>query len=361
MKGKGVNLMKKIVVLLLAIGMLLSMAACSPNSGNKGSAGEPQETPAAVEPSATAEAVDEQPTLAYPEKTIHIIVTFSAGGGNDLIARAVASGMESIVGQAVVVDNITGAGGMTGTYEAISAPADGYTILCQDSSLTSMFVTQKSEVPFTLDDMIPVASVYSCPTWALSSAENGYETLQDFIDDAKANPGKLTIGTAVTTGVQYLMARAIVDYFDLDVTIIPYEGGNELKAAVLGNHVSMGIIHSPILLPEAAEGIINVLVAGGDLSNIKDESLKGVKTLADYGMDMGFSSTRGFLVPPGTPDEVVEYLEGVFADVLDTDVMKEFAGTFGYEPSYMNREEYKTFLEQEIEDLTTVFEGTEGN
>lgn len=294
----------------------------------------------------------------YPEKTIHIIVTFSAGGGNDVIARAVASGLEQVTGQTVVVDNITGGGGMTGSYEAMNANPDGYTILCQDASLTASLVTQAGQIPLTLDDMIPVASVYSCPTWALSNSENGYTTLQDFVDDARANPGKLTIGTAVTTGAQYLMACAIVDYFDLDVTIIPYDGGNELKSAVLGNHVDMGIIHSPILLPEVKEGMVNVLVAGSPLDGISDDSLKSVKTLADYGMECSFSSTRGFFLPKDTPQDVVDYLENAFAKALDTDIVKDFADSFGYEPSYMNASDYHAFLLKEIEDFTAAYESS---
>lgn len=341
--------MKKFITILLAIAMVMCCAAC-------GGATAPQ-----TEPSQSASAptdTTEQAALSelnYPEKTIHIIVTFSAGGGNDVIARAVASGLEEVTGQTVVVDNITGGGGMTGSYEAMSSAPDGYTILCQDASLTASLVTQAGQIPLTLDDMVPVASVYSCPTWALSNAENGYDTLQDFVDDAKANPGKLTIGTAVTTGAQYLMACAIVDYFDLDVTIIPYDGGNELKSAVLGNHVDMGIIHSPILLPEVREGMIKVLVAGNSLDGIAEESLRDVKTLSDYGMDCSFSSTRGFFLPKDTPVEIVSYLEDAFAKALDTDVVKEFAVTFGYEPKYRDSSEYHDFLVKEIEDFSAAY------
>lgn len=289
----------------------------------------------------------------YPKEVIHMVVTFSAGGGNDLIARATAAAMEEVSGGTVVVDNITGAGGMTGTQEVVSAKPDGYTILCQDSSLTSMLVTQKPE--FTLDDLVPVASVYSCPTWVLSNSDRGYQNLQDFVDAAKAKPGELTIGTAVTTGAQYLMGCAIANYFDLDVTIIPYTGGNELKAAILGNQVDIGVVHSPILLPEVKEGMVDVLAAGEPLTGINEVSLKDVKTLADYGMDVSFSSTRGFLVPKDTPEEVVAYLEDLFSKCVEAEAMKEFASTFGFEPSYQNRKEYTGFLQEELQGYQTVF------
>lgn len=283
-----------------------------------------------------------------------MVVTFSAGGGNDLIARATATAMEEISGGTVVVDNITGAGGMTGTQEVVSASPDGYTILCQDSSLTSMLVTQQPG--FGLEDLTPVASVYSCPTWVLSNAERGYEDLQAFVDAAKAKPGELTIGTAVTTGAQYLMGCAIANYFDLDVTIIPYTGGNELKAAILGNQIDIGVVHAPILLPEVQEGMVKVLAAGEPLTDIKEESLRSVKTLADYGMDVAFSSTRGFLVPNDTPEEVIACLEELLAQCVETDAMKAFADTFGFEPSYQNRAEYTEFLQEEMEGYQKIFD-----
>lgn len=353
-------MLKKTLALVLTLCMVLSFVACATKEAPEAPKAETSET-TPVEESKPAEEPKEEAKLDYPKETIHIVVTFGAGGGNDLIARAIAAGMEGLVGQSVVVDNVTGAGGMTGSFEVVNGEADGYTILCQDASLTSLFVTQKDEVPFALDDLTPISSVYTCPTWGLALADKGYETLQDFVDAAKAAPGTLTIGTAVTTGAQYLMACAIVDHFDLDVTIIPYEGGGDLKKAVLGGHVDMGIIHSPILLPEVEEGMVNVLVAGDALTGIGEESLRSVKTLKDYGLDTTFSSTRGFFVPNDTPAEIVSYLEDIFAQVIETQTVKDFATTFGYEPSYQNAADYKAFLEQEIVNFQAAFDASQGN
>ena len=339
------KILKSRIALLIGTAMILTVGGCGskpapvPGEGGK------------TEPAKEAAQEEKQD---YPKEVIHIVVTFSAGGGNDLIARAVASAMEEAIGATVIVDNITGAGGLTGTQEAASAKPDGYTILCQDSSLTSMLVTQKPDI--TMDDLIPVASVYSCPTWVLSHTDRGYHTLQDFVDAAKDNPGQLTIGTAVTTGSQYLMGCAIAEFFDLDVTIIPYTGGNELKAAILGNQIDIGIVHSPILLPEVKDGMVQVLAAGDSLEDINEDSLKGVPTLAGYGMEETFSSTRGFFVPKDTPAEIVDYLGRLFRDCLETEAMKEFSATFGFEPGYQNQEEYRAFLQDELEGYQAVFD-----
>lgn len=351
--------LKNLVAIAAVIGMVVSLVGCSSSNSESSSSNEAAEInteEAASETETTEEnSAQETDSLDYPKDTIHIVVTFSAGGGNDLIARAVAAGLEEVTGVSVVVDNVTGAGGMTGSNDVVNAAPDGYQILCQDSSLTAALVTQASESPFTLDDLVPVCSVFSCPTWVVSSAETGYASLQDFIDDAKANPGKLTIGTAVTTGAQYLCACAIVEYFDLDVTIVPYEGGGELKAAILGNHVDIGVVHSPILLPEVQEGLVNVMVAGDSLEGISDESLRDMKTLADYGIVSAFSSTRGFLVPKDTPQEIVNYLENAFKQSLDTDAVKEFEETFGYESSFQDEVTYSEFLKNELAAYQEVF------
>lgn len=344
----------RLVIGLVAMAMLTSMAGCKKETSNTTTkAPEVQQTSGSSQESKSAP-TETSSKEDFPKDVLHIVVTFSAGGGNDLIARATAAAMEEVGGCSVVVDNITGAGGMTGTQEVVSASPDGYTILCQDSSLTSMLVTQKPDMG--LEDLEPIASVYSCPTWVLSHSDRGYEDLQAFVDNAKAHPGELTIGTAVTTGAQYLMGCAIADYFDLDVTIIPYSGGNELKAAILGNQVDIGVVHSPILLPEVQEGMVKVLAAGAPLTEISDESLRDIPTLADYGMDVEFSSTRGFFVPKGTPESIVTYLEDLISKSVDANAMKEFATSFGFGPSYQNGENYRAFLEDEVAGYQEVFD-----
>ena len=115
----------------------------------------------------------------YPNKPIHIIVTFPPGGGNDVIARAFAKAMEKYISQPVVIDNISGSGGLAGTLEVVKAKPDGYTVLLQDASLNTMLAFQKN-LPFGLKNLEPVASVYDCPTWILAHKDRKYQDLNDF-------------------------------------------------------------------------------------------------------------------------------------------------------------------------------------
>ncbi|MCL5290357.1 MAG: tripartite tricarboxylate transporter substrate binding protein [Firmicutes bacterium] len=283
----------------------------------------------------------------FPQKPIHMIVTFPPGGGNDIIARAFAKAMEKHISQPVVVDNISGAGGLTGTLETVKAKPDGYTILLQDASLTGMMAYQDN-LPFSLDNLEPLCSVYTNPTWILTPKDRNYKTLQDFLDAAKKKPGQLSVGVAVSTGSQYLMAEAIKGYLGLDYKIIPYNGGGPLKVALLGNQVDIGIIHSPMMLPEVKEGMINVLAAGSSMQGIHYDKLKNIPTLKDLNIPFTFTSTRGFLVPKGTPPETKKFLEDLIKKASDGATIKEFAKTFEWDPTWQDHEAYGKFLKDEL-------------
>lgn len=283
----------------------------------------------------------------YPSKPIHVIVTFPPGGGNDVIARAFAKAMEKYISQPVVIDNISGSGGLAGTLEVIKAKPDGYTVLLQDASLNTMLAFQKN-LPFGLDDLEPVASVYDCPTWILSHKDRKYHNLNNFIEAAKKNPGKLTVGTAGSTGSQYLMAAAIKGYLNLDYKIVPYSGGGPLKIALMGNHIDIGIIHAPILLPEISDGLLECLAAGTSMQGINYAPARKTATLRDMKMPFTFSSTRGFLVPKRTPVQVRNFLEDLLKKAYNDPSIAEFAKTFGFRPSWRGHREYSKFLKDEL-------------
>jgi tripartite-type tricarboxylate transporter receptor subunit TctC len=285
--------------------------------------------------------------LDFPKKPIRLIVTFPPGGGNDVIARAFAKAMERHINQPVVIDNISGSGGLAGTLEVVKAKPDGYTILVQDASLNTMFAFQK-DIPFGLKDLLPVASVYECPTWILANKERHYKGLSDFINTAKKNPGKLTVGVAGATGSQYLMAAAIKGYLKLDYKIIPYSGGGPLKVALLGNKVDIGVIHSPILLPEVIGGILDVLAAGSPMKGIYYEPLQTTQTLRELKMPFTFNSTRGFLLPKKTPTEIRDFLEGLLKQAYNDPSMSQFAKTFGFSPTWQDHNAYSKFLKAEL-------------
>lgn len=296
---------------------------------------------------AFAFAVAPVPAAEYPSRAIHLVVPFKAGGGTDQIARGFAAAMETVIDQSVVVDNITGAGGVTGNLNVVRAKPDGYTVLLNGTADITGAMTFK-ELPFTLDDLIYVGAFFSSPTWILSHKNRGYTDLQSFLDKAKANPGKLTIGTAGPAGAQMIMASAIRGITGIDIRIIPYSGGKDLKKALFGNQVDMGIIHAPVALPAIKDGMLNVLGTGRSLEKLTYPPLRKTKTLTDFGIPIEIGITRGLYLPKGTPKDIVAKLAELTKKTAKSKAFAKFGNQYGFGPVWIDGPSFKKQIRAEL-------------
>lgn len=284
------------------------------------------------------------PTTAKADlacETIRMVVPWKAGGGTDRIGRGLAAALETASGKSVIVDNISGASSATGTIQAMKADPDGCTILMNGTTEILAFMTFSDDLPISLDDMAFVGAFYTTPTWMLSNSKRGYADLQAFAADAKANPGKVTLGVGGASGAHMVMASAIKGALDLDVRIIPFSGGADLKKALLANQVNAGVIHSPVLMKEAASGLIDVLATGGPLDNSNLESLRDMPTLESQGFPISVSAVRGVFVPKGTPDEIIETLaRWVETSTTDPEFVA-FGDKFGFPPEWVPADKFE--------------------
>lgn len=298
---------------------------------------------------AAASGIALAPALAqdYPSDTIHIVVPWGAGGGTDVIARAIASAMEEVAGVTVVVDNISGASGATGTVNVVQAEPDGYTILLNGSSdLTSLLTFQ--DLPFSIDDLAFVGGFFETPTWVVAHADRGYETLEDVLEAARERPGEVTIGTGGAVGAHALMAHAIKGHTGADVRIVAYQGGAALRKGILANEVDAGVIHSPILLDAVKEGTVNVLATGMPLDGIAYEPLRDTPTLEDVGIPVEIGVTRGLFAPSGTPEERIDALSEILEKAAKSESFAAFGENFGFEPVWLGREEFEALVRGEL-------------
>ena len=289
---------------------------------------------------------------SYPSRTIHVVVPWKAGGGTDAIGRAYAQALKEVSGQDVVVDNINGASGAVGTAKVAHAKPDGYTLILNGDADMNAGLAFRHE-PYSLDDFIYVGGVYESPTWMLSNKESGYSSFADFEKAARAHPGQLTIGVGGATGAHMLMAAAIRGFAGLDVRIIPYSGGADLKKALLGNQVDAGVIHAPVLLSEVKTGLIKVLATGAPLSRVEYPPIRDVLTLRQLKIPVSFGIARVVMVPKGTPKEVVEKLGELSKKAVESKSYQVFGAKFGFVPEWIPgseetadiHEQLKTFQE----------------
>lgn len=287
-----------------------------------------------------------QAMAEFPENTIRIVVPWRAGGGTDSIARALATPMEELAGQSVLVENVTGGAGNAGMLAVKNADADGYTMVLNGSSdITAPIVFR--DAPFSLDDYTCVGGVYDTPVWIVANKEQGFETFADFVTAAKAAPGELTLGVTALNAPDDVFAKAITKAQGIDVRIIPFDGGAPLKKALIGNQVNAGVLIAPVMLGEVQGGIANVLVAGGSMKAITYEPLQSLQTGADYGVTSDITLVRGVFLPKGVPADVAAKVEELVGKAAQSDSFVEFGKGFGFAPIWMPGEQYCDFMKQE--------------
>jgi tripartite-type tricarboxylate transporter receptor subunit TctC len=283
----------------------------------------------------------------YPSKTIHLVVPWKAGGGTDSIGRGIAEAIKTVIDQSVVVDNISGAGGVTGSIKVARSKPDGYTLLMNGTTDMTAALTFK-DLPLSLDDFVYIGGFFQSPTWVLAHKDRGYKDLAEFLSKAKQNPGKLTLGTAGPAGAQMLMASAIKGISKADFRIIPYSGGKDLKKALIGNQVDAGIIHAPVLLAEVKEGLIDVLGTGMPLDKITYAPVRNTPTLNDINVPIEIGITRGVYAPKGMSKEVAGKLSDIVEKAAKSASFKKFGERFGFLPIWIPGPEFEQQIRKEL-------------
>lgn len=236
----------------------------------------------------------------YPEKPITVIVGFAAGGGTDVMARNVAPFVEKYLGDgaSVVIKNVPGASGQIGITEVANADPDGYTI--GTYNLPGMMArTLDREAGYSADSFTFLANIVNDPNVIVTSKKTGIETIQQLIDEAKKDPGAITVGMSSLGGDDHLALTKFQDLTQTEYVIVPFKGSAPARTAILGGHVAAGILN----VSEVAqfEDELNVL---GIARSERSEFAPNVPTMKEQGVDLINGSMRGFVAPAGLPADV---------------------------------------------------------
>ncbi len=271
----------------------------------------------------------------YPSERIRLLVPYTAGGPTDIAARALGKYMEEELGETVIVENKPGASGATAYQELIASEADGHT-LSMFALPTAVLNYLVNDVGYSAEDFIPVGSVTRVPSGILVPADSPYETAEELFEAAEVEGG-IDIGTPGATNTHAAETRRLSREHDIPLTVIPFEGGSEVKAALLGGNVDAGFVNlSQDMLPSIESGELRALAVG------TEERLDYVDapTLVELGYP-GFTqstTTFGVVAPAGTPDDVVSTLEGAIEGALgDPEVVEQLDER--YVDDFLGREE----------------------
>lgn len=258
---------------------------------------------------------------AWPERPIKIVLPFGAGGVADVTARILADKLSQKLNQRVVIENMPGPGGIAAAKAVIGATPDGYT-MAYITNGTAISVAAFKSLPF--DPVKDFDMVSMVGTFDLVFAVNGkseYKTLGDFIKAAKANPGKLNIGTIIVGSTQNLGAELFKQQAGLDVQIVPFKTSPDIVVALLRGDVQMEVDFPPAVQGQLNDGSLRVVAT----SSPKRTSLSpNMPTAAEAGVK-GYEvvSWNAIGVPKGTPREVVDTMGKAVREVLAMPEVKE--------------------------------------
>jgi tripartite-type tricarboxylate transporter receptor subunit TctC len=252
----------------------------------------------------------------YPNKPVRIIVPFPAGGTTDIVTRIVAQKMTDAWGQAVIVENRTGAGGNIGGEAAAKSTPDGYTLFMTSGSIVTANQYIYKKMPFDpAKDLVPITNVASGPQVIVVNSDFSAKTLKQFIDTACAQPGVLNYGHAGIGSQTHLAAENFLFTADLNITSVPYKGEGPAMNDLIGKQLSMVTANFAAAIGFINQGKLRALAVTGTK---RSPQLPDVPTVAET--LPGFENTGwfGLMAPAGTPKEIVDKIYRDTAKILDT-------------------------------------------
>ena len=283
----------------------------------------------------------------FPTKPIRIVVGFPAGGPLDQHARLLSDKLQGVLGQPVVMDYKSGAGGTVGAQEVMKSPADGHTIMLANTGVMVINPALYSKLPYnTLKDFVPVARTAMQPLALLVNPNVPAKNLQEFMAYAKARPGQVNFGSAGNGGISHLVPEMFKSATGLFMVHIPYRGSAPAFTDLMAGQVQF-MAES---IPQAASYHKQVKVrALAVTSRERNPALPDVPTVIESGIK-GFEVVGfyGFLAPAGTPKEAVNKLSDAFKQVLQMPDVRNRMVSQGADPAFMGADDFAAFLASEM-------------
>ena len=283
---------------------------------------------------------------AYPSKPVRIIVPFPAGGPSDLFGRALAHSMSASLGQPVIVENKSGAGGVIGVDTVAKAPPDGYLLVLNSSSTVAIAPFSWEKMPYDAKkDLAPITMVVKVPEVLVVHPSVPVNTLAELIAYAKANPGKVNFGSAGGGTITHLAGELLKTETGINIVHVPYKGAAPAVQDLLAGQVQMGVFDVPVLLSHIKSGKLKALAV---TSGARAQALPDVPTTAELGLPkVNSDNWYGLVAPAGTPADVLAKLNAsATAALRSPEVLEQYAKVAGI-ASPSTPVEYAAFIDAE--------------
>ncbi len=284
------------------------------------------------------------PAKSYPDKPIHVIVGYAAGGGNDLVARIISQKLAEELGQPVIVENKTGAAGMISVEYVTKAKPDGYTLLFAASSMFTTNPVMFKKVPYTLSDVVPISTVVTYPFVLVVSASQPIQSVKELVEYLKANPQRANFSGAA--GIYQLAFELFKSRTGTRGEYIPYKGSNECVNAVMAGEVLMTVAYGESLSGTLKGGKVRGLAV---TSRERLASYPDISTVAEAGFpEFEMGSWMGLLAPAGTPMPIVRKVQEEVNRIVKTKVFKERMNALDFNPEGNTSEQFAAMITSEL-------------
>ena len=250
---------------------------------------------------------------SYPSRPVSVIVPFQAGHGVDLMARALSSEFSKITGQAFPIINREGAVGTIGFVALAAAKPDGYTLVLHSDAIVLNTILLKNP-PYTAEDLSGVMRLVVNPQVLVSNPGFQAQTFKDYVDFAKANPGKLTLALPTSGGIAHIAHEVLASAADIKVNYIPYKGGAPAALDTMAGHVNATIITLAAVTEQIKAGKLRALAV---TTNYRSPVFPEVPTMAESGYPaVNIESWQGILAPKGTPTAILDKINKDVTEIV---------------------------------------------
>jgi tripartite-type tricarboxylate transporter receptor subunit TctC len=291
---------------------------------------------------------------AYPDHPVRILVPFGPGGVADVTARLVAEKLSEKLGQNFVIENMPGPGGIAAARGVLQSPADGYTLAFFTNG-TAISVPLFSDLPFDpVKQFIPISAIGYFDLDFVVGADSPFHTLGDFLKAAHDKPGTLNLGSIVVGSTQNLTAQLFKSMSGADAVIVPFRTSPDELVALLRNDIQSEVEFYAAIAPSLQSGKARVLATSGIK---RSPELPNVPTIAEAGVpNFDVTSWNALYAPAGTPQAVIDELNGALHDVLADPALKKRALDLGIDAEASTPAEIDARMKSDIEKWTKVID-----
>lgn len=285
----------------------------------------------------------------YPAKPIEMVIPWPPGGRTDTMVRMLAPFLEKELGQPVVVVNKVGGGGLTGMAFIKAAPPDGYVISSGGVALSGMQYQRKTDI--SLWDYNWFARVYSQPLFLAVPASSRFKTLREFLDAAKAAPGKMKHGNTGPGSSTHIASEAMAKAAGIKLTQVPYKGEGPAVIGLAGAETDFALGLMVALRPFIESNKVRLIAVSGET---RDSAAPNVPTFKEQGLDFNHSAFEALHVPKGTPQPIVDRLTVAARNAMANPDLKAKFQSVGLEPAFQDGPTFTKWLRGWDDEMKTL-------